>query len=100
MCVCFNVHENIAVFYADDMGPNRSAIYLLLFCSRSIYSGEHRTNEELQKINPNSSLPAIDDNGFSLFERCVRVCVCVCACVCVCMCVCCVCLRACAHVCV
>ena len=32
---------------------------------------ENRTNEEFTKVCPAKIVPAIDDNGFTLFERCV-----------------------------
>lgn len=33
-----------------------------------LISGGNQT-EEFEKINPNKRVPAIDDNGFTLFER-------------------------------
>ena len=56
----------------------------------------HHTNEELQKINPNSD-QSVSLKGVCMHPcvyacvfvyMCVRVCVCVCVCVCTCTCVC------------
>ena len=33
------------------------------------HTGEHLGNEELGRVNPNKSVPTIDDNGFGLYER-------------------------------
>ena len=32
--------------------------------------GEQHTNPELVAINPNHTLPAMEDNGYTMFERC------------------------------
>ena len=36
-----------------------------------ISPGENLTQEQLGAVNPNKLIPAIDDDGFGLFERCV-----------------------------
>lgn len=35
--------------------------------------GEQHTNPELLAINPNKRIPAIEDGGFTLFERCANI---------------------------
>ena len=78
-----------------------------LECNQQLSAACSPHNEELQKINPNSSLPAIDDDrSVSLkgvcMHPCVYACVFVYVCVCVCVCVCvyvCVCVRVCVHMC-
>lgn len=41
------------------------------FTSLSLWfhAGENRTREDFMKVSPTQKVPAIDDNGFCLFER-------------------------------
>lgn len=46
-------------------------IMLSSFTSLSLWfhAGENRTREDFMKVSPTQKVPAIDDNGFCLFER-------------------------------
>ena len=45
----------------------------LVYISPKI-TGAHKKNEDLGKVNPRRTIPAMDDNGFYLSER-YKVCV-------------------------
>lgn len=44
---------------------NDQPIFVSFLCS----AGETLTNEQLAAINPNKTIPAMDDDGFGLYER-------------------------------
>lgn len=62
--------------FADTASPVTRAVMLLLatnnvpyeFVHISLKDGEQHTNQELVSINPNHTVPAIEDNGFAMFE--------------------------------
>ena len=62
--------------YLDPLSQPCRAVMLLLEANKVKYEkvllqlgkGEHRKCEELKKINPDTTLPTMDDDGFALSE--------------------------------
>lgn len=65
----------LKLFFDSFSQPSR-AVLLLLHANRVPYEAslikiaqaEHRTNEDFVRVNPAKKVPAMDDNGFWLFE--------------------------------
>ncbi|XP_041346981.1 glutathione S-transferase theta-1-like, partial [Gigantopelta aegis] len=63
-------------FFFDPISQPSRAVWIFLeanqipyqSCVVDIAKGEHRTNEDFLKVSANKTVPAIDDNGFKLFE--------------------------------
>ena len=59
----------------DEDGHSKTICYAYRDCSALTQqcfmscAGQHKTDEELGKVNPNRLLPTICDDGFCLFER-------------------------------
>lgn len=65
----------LRLFFDAFSQPSRAILLLLESnkvqyqpCLINIAKAEHITNEEFVKVSPNKTVPAIDDNGFHLFE--------------------------------
>lgn len=82
-------YEECIIKIAKGISYSLQCSYLRVHASmRMILPGEH-LSEDFKKVNPNGQIPAINDNGFLLFERCIHACSwpCVChhvPCVCAC----------------